>query len=131
MFTIKRDHKDPIVVTVTVQEKELNIEIDTGAAVSLIREKTFRQTWQKGNTPPLEPTNMKLSEEVSVLGTINVNVKYEKENKRLSLIVVKGDGPSLLGRDWLMLLKLNWKAIYLTVRKKLEDHLISDLRQRQ
>ena len=62
-------------------------------------------------------------EEVSELGTITVNVKYEKENKRLSLIVVKGDGPSLLGRDWLMLLKLNWKAIYLTVRKKLEDHL--------
>ena len=62
-------------------------------------------------------------EEVSELGTITVNVKYEKENKRLSLIVVKGDGPSLLGRDRLMLLKLNWKAIYLTVRKKLEDHL--------
>ena len=38
-------------------------------------------------------------EEVSELGTITVNVKYEKENKRLSLIVVKGDGPSLLGRD--------------------------------
>ena len=27
-----------------------------------------------------------------VLGTITVNVKYEKENKRLSLIVVKDDG---------------------------------------
>ena len=58
-----------------------------------------------------------------ILGAINVNVKHVNENKRLSLIVGKGDGPSLLERDWLMLLKLNWKAIYLTVREKLEDCL--------
>ena len=90
MFTIKRDHKDPIAVTVMVQEKELYMEIDTGAAVSLISEKTYHQKWKKGNAPPLEPTNTKLrtyiGEEVAVLGTINVNVKHENhENKRLSL----------------------------------------------
>ena len=62
-------------------------------------------------------------EEVAVLGTINVNVKHVNENKRLSLIVGKGDGLSLLERDWLMLLILNWKAIYFTVREKLEDCL--------
>lgn len=39
---------------------------------------------------------------------------------RLPLLVVKGEGPSLLGRNWLKELQLNWQQIYWVQNKPLE-----------
>ena len=41
----------------------------------------------------------------------------------LSLVIVKGEGPSSLGRDWLMVLKLDWQAIHSMVRGDIRDRL--------
>ena len=41
-----------------------------------------------------------------------MEVTYKGQNKSLSLIVVGGEGPSLLGRDWLTGLKLDWRELY-------------------
>ena len=63
--------------------------------------------------------------EIPVLGTIKVEVTLGSQRKVLvlSLVIVKGEGPSLLGRDWLMLLKLDWQAIHSMVRADLADRL--------
>ena len=37
---------------------------------------------------------------------------YEQQELVLPLIVVDGDGPPLLGRNWLQQLKLNWHTIF-------------------
>ena len=50
-----------------------------------------------------------------MLGNIQVAVTYEQQRHDLSLLVVEGDTPSLLGRDWLMKFWLDWKEL-LTVR---------------
>ena len=127
MFTIKKDHRDPIVVDITVQNKKIKMEIDTGAAVSLISETMYRKTWKKCEAPPLQSTKTKLKtytgEEVPVLGTIQVEVTHGSESKMLSLVIVEGEGPSLLGRDWLMVLKLDWQAIHSMVRGDIKDRL--------
>ena len=34
-----------------------------------------------------------------------------RQKASLTLTVVVGDGPSLLGRNWLQLMKLNWRSI--------------------
>ena len=47
-----------------------------------------------------------------VLGLITVLVHHNNQQKTLPLLVVKGGGPSLLGRDWLQHLRLDWKAIH-------------------
>ena len=47
-----------------------------------------------------------------VLGLITVPVHHNNQQKTLPLLVVKGGGPSLLGRDWLQHLRLDWKAIH-------------------
>ena len=40
-----------------------------------------------------------------------MNSKYEDHKSKLSVLVVKGQGPCLLGQNWMSELKLNWKVI--------------------
>ena len=47
------------------------------------------------------------NEKLSVLGQHNVTVRYGDQVQKLIITVVDGDGPSLLGRDWLKQC-LNW-----------------------
>ena len=39
-------------------------------------------------------------------------MSHLNQSKQLTLIVISGDGPNLLGRDWLNHLKLDWQTIY-------------------
>ena len=50
---------------------------------------------------------------VEVVRVLNVEASYEGQNKVVQLHTIKGDGPSLLGRDWLQMIKLNWAQINL------------------
>ena len=50
-------------------------------------------------------------EQIPILGKIAVEVCYQQQCHQLSLIVVKGKGHSLFGRDWLMHFQLDWKTI--------------------
>ena len=52
---------------------------------------------------------------VQVLGQIRVDVSYGTQNGTYTLYVVKGSGTSLLGRDWMKHIKLDWKSIVETV----------------
>ena len=52
-------------------------------------------------------------DEIPVLGECQSAVRYKGRTPvMLRMIVVKGDGPSLLGRDWLKHLKLDWSEIF-------------------
>ena len=42
-----------------------------------------------------------------------VNVKYGKQQHQLPVYVVNGNGPSLMGRNWLQKITLNWKSLNL------------------
>ena len=50
-------------------------------------------------------------QKVPVVGKILVNVQYEGQCKQLPIIVVEDDKQSLLGRDWMLEIKLNWSKI--------------------
>ena len=52
---------------------------------------------------------------MKVLGLMNVEVCYEQQTVTLALLVVAGIGASLLGRNWLEKITLNWKAIHAVV----------------
>ena len=121
----------PIQVTVNVNGVDITMEVDTGASVSIISESTYRKYWEKGQAPPIVPsrTNLKTytGEQLSIKGVINVTVKYENQCHSLQLTVVKGSGPSLLVRDWLLKIKRNWEKLHLNYLQpkalKLEDVL--------
>jgi len=48
---------------------------------------------------------------MAVSGELDFEVHYSSQVCTLSLTVVEGSGPSLLGRDWLCHLTLDWKTI--------------------
>lgn len=86
------------------------MEIDTEAAVSIISQQVHKQSFAH---LPLEGARVKLKtytgECIPVLGQFTTTVQYEDQVNELPLIVVKGNGPNLCGRNWLQKVKLNWK----------------------
>ena len=115
LFAIKSQAATPIQVNLTVNQKPMTMELDTGASYSLISEQVYKTTWAEAEAPSLEQSDVKLhtytGEQVIVVGTIAVTVSYDTQVVELPLLVVKGEGPSLFGRNWLSMIKLNWGAI--------------------
>ena len=115
MFTI-RMVEDKLNGCILVKPKvngiTLNMEVDTGASVSIISENTYKKCFQNCK---LAKTNVKLKtytgEKIEVLGQIQVTVKYQDQVCELPLIVVKGNGFPLFGRNWLKEIRLNWSII--------------------
>ena len=107
---------DPYLVTVTVDGAILQMEIDTGSALTLISQATFSKLWPEGQSPRLEGTTVRLKtysgEELEVLGRVVVRVRCGGQVvEDMGLVVVGGGGPSLLGRDWLGRLRLDWREV--------------------
>ena len=101
----------PLLIVLSVDGIPLAMEIDTGAAVSLISETTYRSHWSEASRPPLEHTSIVLKAYSGVvltaLGQITVTVSHKHQSLKLRLLIIQGDGPSLLGRDWLFRLHVN------------------------
>ena len=51
-------------------------------------------------------------EALAVQGSMRVRVRRNQQDTKLMLLVVKNDGPNLLGRDWLQHLRLDWQEIH-------------------
>ena len=116
----------PWISRLKVEGKSLDMELDTGASVSLISEVTYKELWMK-QRPLLRPTTIVLKtytgEKIPLLGRIVVHVSTSQARKglQLPLLVVKGNGPSLCGRDWLDKLKLDWKSVHQVRRVETKD----------
>ena len=106
---------DPIMVPVIVNGKKLTMELDTGAAVSIISDQTRRSLF-----PDVQLRKSRLvlktytDESMTVVGQLNVRVTYGNQEEKLVLVVVGGNGPNLFGRNWLKYLKLDWKKSHLS-----------------
>ena len=126
LFVLGASRTTPIQVDVSVNGVPVTMEVDTGAAVSVM---LCRQQEELFPAAELQPSRISLrtytAESVPVLGALPVQVTYGTQSKDLSLVIVQGSGPALLGRDWLSHIKLDWPVIaYHTVDKlKLEEML--------
>lgn len=71
--------------------------------------------WAGDSAPVVQPSTVKLQtytgEEIGVVGSITVTAQGNGLETRLPLLVVEGNGPSLLPHDWLPRLHLDWKKI--------------------
>ena len=115
MYTIDSCYarkEDRIIESFTIQDQVIDLELDTGASVSVINENTCNQL---KNSSVLKKTQTILrtysGEKIIPIGVIDVSVIYKKNREhRLPLVVVPG-GPNLLGRNWLREIRLNWRNI--------------------
>ena len=102
----------PYQVVLDVNGQSLTMEIDTGAAVSLISQDTKEDLFP---STCLDKSSLILrtytAETIPVLGQMEVEVKYGGYTGHHKLYVVKGKGPPLLGRNWLQHFRLDWASI--------------------
>ena len=131
MFHVRSGPSKPYKAVVKANGNSISMEIDTGASVSVVGEDTF-ETIRKGeSTVELQKTSVRLQtytgEAITVLGSALVPVEHNGQTLTLPLIVTAGNGPSLLGRDWLAALRLDWKTIFsvgttLSLQQVLDKH---------
>ena len=102
-YKISNKTLHPMKVRVHIGGRPLQMEIDTGTAVSLISETVWKKEF-----PQVRPvqTNVVLQtytgEPIPMVGKLNVHVSYGYQSDLFPLYVVKGEGPSWLGREWLV-----------------------------
>ena len=110
MFTVRSKSCKPIILTVAINGVPTPMEVDTGAAYTVITQITYQKIAQLGGVRDLEPSDLKLKsysgQLIKVFGQLPVVVTYEQEQSELFVQVVEGEGPDLLGRDWMAALKV-------------------------
>ena len=112
-LTIGKPSVKSIRVDLEVSGKNLTLDVDTGAAVSILSQKVFQQLFSEVK---VKPSSFFLKtytgERMQILGTLAVKVCYLSQGPfDLELVVVSGDGPCLMGRDWLQVICLDWPSI--------------------
>ena len=95
-------HSPPILVQVKLDDCLVSMEVDT-----------YGELWP-GRV--LQPSQVRLQsyskETIPVVGCCYVNLEYKGQTAKLPLLVVAGSGPTLLGRDWLGQVRLDWQQIH-------------------
>ena len=107
---VRAGNNPQVKVDVRIDNKQVAMELDTGAAVSLIGEDLYLD---KLADWPLQPTNQVLKsytgDRINAVGQIRVPVAYGNQHIELPIMVVHQAtaAPPLLGRNWLAVLKLD------------------------
>ncbi|XP_062566348.1 uncharacterized protein K02A2.6-like [Saccostrea cucullata] len=101
-------------VDLELGDKLVKFQIDTGSARTIVNEAVYRNRLSEYN---LKKSSASLKsytkEDIPVLGEFEVTAKYgEQCVPQILLLVVKGNQPCLLGRDWLSKIRLNWENIF-------------------
>ena len=82
----------PIMIEITINGKKTQMELDTGAAVSIISTKTKAKLFPE---EPLTDSSLVLTtysgEQLQVAGQMLVNVKYGRQHNQLPVYVIKGN----------------------------------------
>ena len=127
LFTLPCQQTKPLQTDIEIEGHHLSMEIDTGAAVSIISDRT-RTSLPYLEKLPLQPTQVTLrpynGESIPVLGELLVNATCQGTNHTLPLLVVKEDGPSLIDRNWLTKIQLDWKNIFTVTGERQLDELL-------
>lgn len=106
------DTGEPIMLSLIVEGVPLQMELDTGAAVSVMSLGQFRSLFP---TVPLKETKLTLrtytSEPVKPCGVCFLRIEHNDQCQRLPLYVLPQSGPALFGRNWLQQVRIDWSQV--------------------
>ena len=100
------------------------MEIDTGVSLSIMSEQEFLNLGPERSVVATDVTLHSYSVGcIPVVGSVDVCVSYKGQKITLPLVIVRGVGPSLLGRNWLQNMQFNWQEIFWSNNATLEKVL--------
>ena len=106
VYSVNAVRDKPIILDVMLDTVCVPMEVDTGAACTLISRGQYEQLWPVASERPvLCPSSVSLKvyggATLKVAGEIDVSAKLENgaEMSSARIVVVNGEGPCLLGRD--------------------------------
>ena len=122
LFALSTTSDAGIKVDMELNGTNVSMIRDTGASVTLISSRSWNEKFPIMKLDKSERLLKTYSgEEVQVLGQAQILVDYKQQKTKLPLLIVEGDGPSLLDRNWLKSIKLYWKVIkHVTVQGSLD-----------
>jgi hypothetical protein len=119
----------PFTVVLSVSSQRLTMDVDTGAATSVVSERAFHKKFPQAKLKPSSAMLITYTGELmDVIGSFDVDVCYKDQGPySLVLTVVAGNGPCLIGRDWLKVFQLDWSSIFSissksTIQPILDEH---------
>ena len=87
---------NPFVLRIQVDDQPIQMEIDTGASVSILSSETYKE---KFSEKPLQPSSVVLQtyaeDPLTNSGSLTVEAQYNAQKMKLPLLVVEGNGPNL------------------------------------
>jgi hypothetical protein len=108
----KGSRSDKMMIEVSVDNNIIELELDTGAAVTTMSLNTFRKLLPHKS---LEPTNLQLrtytNEVIKPIGMCLVDVKYGNKTVRGAIYVIAQNVDSIMGRDWIRKIDISWADI--------------------
>ena len=127
--SLSMSRNPPLVVEAKINGTDIKMEVDAGASRSIINIETCNAIRRKSDS--LTYTNSKLrtysGDVIRPEGMIEASLMYENQCLVVSFIVANTKGPNLLGRDVVILLRLNWEKLlnvyYVEENVKTEDWL--------
>ena len=113
IFSVNSDRVDPILVDVVLNKVRVSMELDTGAACSLMPRSKYEQLWPVISERPILSSSSTMlrvygGSTLKVFGEIVVTARLEDKSQSCSakVIIVDDEGPCLLGRDLIQSLGL-------------------------
>ena len=108
---------DPYMCALKINGVSASMEIDTGTAATIISSKQYKLIKQGTHELQLSTANVPTlrtyaGQTIKPAGGVTVDVRHQGCTHRLTCLVVNGNGPNLLGRDWLTQIKLDWSAVH-------------------
>ena len=104
-----------ILAPVEIEGKIVEMEVDTGSGVSMIPLSYYEKCLSHVQ---MEETGKSFTsftgEKVKPVGKVQVQVRYGSYSGRLCLFVVERTEYTLMGRDWLGIIPLEWKSLVQT-----------------
>ena len=123
-------------MTVSINSTPVEMGLDTGASRSIISEATYKKLQTQTDLPPMQSTcttaqlHTYTGEQLQILGILTIPISYLTHTVTVELMVVKGDGPSLMDRGLLQQIRLDWHSLH-QVQSNLKSSLEALLTKHQ
>ena len=107
--------EQPIVVDVTIADVPVQMEVDTGAFVTIMSQKQYTRLFAH---IPLRKSQHLLrgygGHRIEVAGEFTAHVAHNGQEAELPIVVTRTerDALPLLGRNWLAVMRLDWKSLF-------------------